>query len=70
MALLVFISQTSWTKYPDPVIRPTEFWEAFGIGDNALIYEDYTGAGFDLGDTLIRVCIGHAISPDGITWYK
>ncbi len=76
MLLTFLITQTAWTKHPEPVIRPSEFWDAFGVGDNALLYEDgiykiwYTGGGFDLGDTVIRIRIGHAVSFDGITWYK
>jgi len=76
MALVVLLAQTAWVKNPEPVIKPTEFWDAFGVGDNALLYEDgiyrmwYTGGGFDLGDTVIRIRIGHAVSFDGLTWYK
>ena len=66
--------QINWTKHPDnPVVVPGSAgeWDEDDIGPGSVIYYDttyhmwYTGGVYD--DTSR---IGHATSPDGITWTK
>ena len=68
--LATSIDGISWTKYPDPVLIPTEDWETSGVTHPTVIFHDgkfkmwYAA----LGSGTWRA--GYAESPDGISWSK
>ncbi len=72
---LNLFSQVHWTKYENnPVMVPgaSGDWDEEFISPGSVIYHDstyhmwYWGGNMEIGNYLI----GHAISPDGITWTK
>lgn len=72
IGLAASINGVDWTKEAsNPVITPTEGWEADGISAPSVLYEGgeykmwYSGA-----DSSGVVRIGYATSSDGITWLK
>lgn len=65
--------QTLWTKYPDnPVMSPgsAEEWDQNFVGLGSVIYQDTIYHMWYSGGNWAHLRIGHATSPDGITWKK
>jgi len=63
-----------WTKHDrNPVMTRTEPWEARAVCEPSVIFEDgrfqmwYMGCATSVGK---NAALGHATSPDGITWTK
>lgn len=60
-----------WTRRDEPVLRPTQPWEAEGLMCPHVLWEDGTWRMWYSGGGLEEpVAIGHATSPDGIDWTK
>ena len=66
--------QTNWTKHPDnPVVVPGSSgeWDEEFIAPGSVIYYDNTyHMWYGGGKFAVNGSIGHATSPDGITWTK
>ena len=72
ISYLSLYCQVDWTKLPEPVLEKGApgSWESMGIGFPAVVFDDTIYHMWYGGISESGVAIGHATSPDGLTWTK